>query len=63
MCLIRMVSGMSTSFVQYLVDLFFADLYYYVCREELKIFVGEVVRFGNHCRDSQWHNLDLYFEK
>lgn len=32
-------------------------------REELKIFVGEVVRFGNHCRDPQWHNLDLYFEK
>ncbi|RVX21593.1 hypothetical protein CK203_002202 [Vitis vinifera] len=40
-----------------------ADLRYYVFREELKIFVGEVVRFGNHCRDPQWHNLDLYFEK
>nr|XP_027078177.1 uncharacterized protein LOC113701629 isoform X1 [Coffea arabica] len=32
-------------------------------REELKIFAGEVVRFGNRCRDSQWHNLDRYFAK
>ncbi|KAG6789800.1 hypothetical protein POTOM_005924 [Populus tomentosa] len=32
-------------------------------REELKIFSGEVVRFGNRCKDSQWHNLDRYFEK
>ncbi|KAL6977777.1 DNAJ domain protein [Sarracenia purpurea var. burkii] len=32
-------------------------------REEFKIFSGEVVRFGNRCKDSQWHNLDRYFEK
>ncbi|XP_048335286.2 protein PSK SIMULATOR 1 isoform X1 [Ziziphus jujuba] len=32
-------------------------------REELKIFSGEVVRFGNRSKDSQWHNLDRYFEK
>ncbi|XP_028763951.1 uncharacterized protein LOC114722161 isoform X2 [Neltuma alba] len=32
-------------------------------REELKIFSDEVVRFGNHCKDRQWHNLDRYFEK
>uniref|UniRef100_A0A2C9UWK9 DUF3475 domain-containing protein n=1 Tax=Manihot esculenta TaxID=3983 RepID=A0A2C9UWK9_MANES len=32
-------------------------------REELKIFSGEVVRFGNRCKDSQWHSLDRYFEK
>ncbi|KVI08034.1 Protein of unknown function DUF3475 [Cynara cardunculus var. scolymus] len=32
-------------------------------REQLKIFTGEVVRFGNGCKDPQWHNLDLYFEK
>ncbi|KAK6923682.1 protein of unknown function DUF668 [Dillenia turbinata] len=32
-------------------------------REELKVFAGEVVRFGNRCRDSQWHNLDRFFEK
>ncbi|XP_076900461.1 protein PSK SIMULATOR 1-like [Bidens hawaiensis] len=32
-------------------------------REELKIFLGEVVRFGNRCKDPQWHNLDRYFEK
>lgn len=32
-------------------------------REELKVFSGEVVRFGNRCKNSQWHNLDLYFEK
>ncbi|KAL5555130.1 hypothetical protein UlMin_037366 [Ulmus minor] len=32
-------------------------------REDLKIFTGEVVRFGNRCKDPQWHNLDRYFEK
>lgn len=32
-------------------------------REELKVFVGEVVRFGNRCKAPQWHNLDLFFEK
>ncbi|KAL8159242.1 hypothetical protein V2J09_000779 [Rumex salicifolius] len=31
--------------------------------EELKVFSGEVVRFGNRCKDPQWHNLDRYFEK
>ncbi|KAJ0868929.1 hypothetical protein HanRHA438_Chr11g0483601 [Helianthus annuus] len=30
-------------------------------REELKIFSGEVVRFGNRSKDPQWHNLDRYF--
>ncbi|KAJ0760825.1 hypothetical protein HanOQP8_Chr04g0142451 [Helianthus annuus] len=32
-------------------------------RDELKIFSGEVIRFGNRCKDPQWHNLDRYFEK
>ncbi|KAJ7969717.1 DUF668 family protein [Quillaja saponaria] len=32
-------------------------------REELEIFSCEVVRFGNRCKDPQWHNLDRYFEK
>lgn len=32
-------------------------------REELDLFSGEVVRFGNMCRDLQWHNLDRYFNK
>ncbi|PAN38181.1 hypothetical protein PAHAL_7G152700 [Panicum hallii] len=32
-------------------------------REELKIFSQEVVRFGNRCKDPQWHNLDRYFVK
>ncbi|XP_019195471.1 PREDICTED: uncharacterized protein LOC109189157 isoform X2 [Ipomoea nil] len=32
-------------------------------REELKVLVGEVVRFGNRCKAPQWHNLDLFFEK
>lgn len=32
-------------------------------RDELKIFSGEVVRFGNHCRDPQWHQLDRIFQK
>ncbi|XP_057793462.1 protein PSK SIMULATOR 1-like [Salvia miltiorrhiza] len=32
-------------------------------RDELKVFSGEVIRFGNRCKDPQWHNLDRYFEK
>ncbi|GLJ16249.1 hypothetical protein SUGI_0273130 [Cryptomeria japonica] len=32
-------------------------------RNELRVFAGEVVRFGNHCKDPQWHHLDRYFEK
>ncbi|XP_050366593.1 protein PSK SIMULATOR 1 isoform X2 [Argentina anserina] len=32
-------------------------------RQELSVFSGEVVRFGNRCKDPQWHNLDRYFEK
>lgn len=32
-------------------------------REELKIFSQEIVRFGNRCKDPQWHNLDRYFVK
>ncbi|CAA0833875.1 Protein of unknown function (DUF668 [Striga hermonthica] len=32
-------------------------------REELKVFSDEVVRFGNRCKDPQWHDLDRFFEK
>ncbi|XP_062207620.1 protein PSK SIMULATOR 1-like isoform X2 [Phragmites australis] len=32
-------------------------------REELKVFSTEVVRFGNRCKDPQWHTLDRYFDK
>ncbi|KAG2619101.1 protein PSK SIMULATOR 1-like [Panicum virgatum] len=32
-------------------------------REELEVFTKEVVRFGNRCKDPQWHNLGRYFEK
>lgn len=38
---------------------------HYICidRHELKIFADEVVRFGNHCRDPQWHYLDRIFDR
>ncbi|XXG40301.1 hypothetical protein AAC387_Pa01g1058 [Persea americana] len=32
-------------------------------REELDTFSREVVRFGDRCKDPQWHNLDRYFQK
>uniref|UniRef100_A0ACD5ZIE0 Uncharacterized protein n=1 Tax=Avena sativa TaxID=4498 RepID=A0ACD5ZIE0_AVESA len=32
-------------------------------RQELRLFSREVIRFGNRCKDPQWHNLDRYFSK
>ncbi|XP_073225431.1 protein PSK SIMULATOR 2-like isoform X2 [Cicer arietinum] len=32
-------------------------------REEFNVFSREVVRFGNMCKDPQWHNLHRYFSK
>ncbi|KAL8126342.1 protein PSK SIMULATOR 2-like isoform X2 [Apium graveolens] len=32
-------------------------------REEFNIFSREVIRFGDLCKDPQWHNLDRYFSK
>lgn len=32
-------------------------------REELDVFSREVVRFGDMCKDPQWHNLDRFFSR
>ncbi|XP_040376207.1 protein PSK SIMULATOR 1-like [Oryza brachyantha] len=32
-------------------------------RQELTLFSREVIRFGNRCKNPQWHNLDRYFSK
>ncbi|CAA7403493.1 unnamed protein product [Spirodela intermedia] len=32
-------------------------------RDELDVFCREVVRFGDLCKNPQWHNLRRYFEK
>ncbi|KAL4271184.1 hypothetical protein GQ457_13G019560 [Hibiscus cannabinus] len=32
-------------------------------RDELDVFSREVIRFGDLCKDPQWHNLDRYFSK
>ncbi|XP_051139487.1 protein PSK SIMULATOR 2-like [Andrographis paniculata] len=32
-------------------------------REEFDVFSNEVIRFGNMCKDPQWHNLDRFFMK
>ncbi|KAK6938961.1 protein of unknown function DUF3475, partial [Dillenia turbinata] len=32
-------------------------------REEFDVFSHEVIRFGNLCKDPQWHNLERFFAK
>ncbi|KAI3410718.1 uncharacterized protein J3R85_018482 [Psidium guajava] len=32
-------------------------------REELDVFSREVIRFGNSCKDPQWHNLGRHFAR
>ncbi|XP_043809210.1 protein PSK SIMULATOR 2 isoform X3 [Manihot esculenta] len=32
-------------------------------REEFDVFAREVIRFGDLCKDPQWHSLDRYFTK
>ncbi|KAK9165174.1 hypothetical protein Scep_000365 [Stephania cephalantha] len=32
-------------------------------RDEFNVFTKEVIRFGDKCKDPQWHNLDRYFKK
>ncbi|KAK2986679.1 hypothetical protein RJ640_020841, partial [Escallonia rubra] len=32
-------------------------------REEFDVFSREVIRFGDLCKDPQWHNLDRFFER
>ncbi|XP_021718743.1 uncharacterized protein LOC110686432 [Chenopodium quinoa] len=31
-------------------------------REELDVFCKEVIRFGDRCKDPQWHNLNRFFQ-
>jgi len=42
---------------------FYPDFWGAICREELNVFSREVIRFGNMCKDPQWHNLDRYFSR
>ncbi|KAF8046913.1 hypothetical protein N665_3339s0002 [Sinapis alba] len=52
--------------VQNLVSNDFDELLRFVAadkRQELQVFSGEVVRFGNRSKDFQWHNLQRYFDK
>lgn len=32
-------------------------------REDFAVFCCEVIRFGDMCKDPQWHNLGRYFSK
>ncbi|WRX30374.1 protein of unknown function DUF668 - like 7 [Theobroma cacao] len=34
-----------------------------ISRDELDVFSREVIRFGDLCKDPQWHNLGRYFSK
>lgn len=38
-------------------------LNFYSCRQEFGVILREVIRFGNQCKDSRWHNLDQYFSR
>ncbi|XP_042426688.1 protein PSK SIMULATOR 1-like [Zingiber officinale] len=52
--------------VQYLISKDMGDLLRIAATdksEELKLFSNEVVRFGNCCKDPQWHNLERYFDR
>ncbi|CAI0382663.1 unnamed protein product [Linum tenue] len=40
-----------------------ADKSVSTCREEFDVFSREVIRFGDLCKDPQWHNLGRYFSK
>lgn len=33
------------------------------CREEFDVFSREVVRFGDLCKDPQWHNMGRFFSR
>ncbi|XP_062219284.1 protein PSK SIMULATOR 1-like [Phragmites australis] len=52
------VERLVSSDTEYLMRIAAADK-----RQELRVFSREVIRFGNRCKDSQWHNLDRYFSK
>ncbi|XP_022951599.1 uncharacterized protein LOC111454363 isoform X1 [Cucurbita moschata] len=32
-------------------------------RQEFDVLLREVIRFGNRCKDPQWHNLDQFFSR
>ncbi|XP_062164596.1 protein PSK SIMULATOR 2-like isoform X2 [Alnus glutinosa] len=32
-------------------------------RQEFEVFLGEVIRFGNLCKDQRWHNLGRSFDR
>ncbi|KAL1196326.1 Protein PSK SIMULATOR 3 [Cardamine amara subsp. amara] len=52
--------------VQNLVSNDFDELFRLVAadkRQELQVFSGEVVRFGNRSKDAQWHFLQRYFDR
>ncbi|KAK4794468.1 hypothetical protein SAY86_012462 [Trapa natans] len=39
------------------------SLFSCLCRMEFDVFLEELIRFGNQCKDSQWHSLGQYFSK
>lgn len=38
-------------------------LFLSILREDLEYVLREVIRFGDQCKDPQWHNLGQHFSK
>lgn len=62
---LQILAASDKRFAYFFLEVHFLALFHilFFYREELDLFSGEVIRFGNMCKDLQWHYLDRYFNK